>query len=353
VTTRWHQLRAEIKASNLTAADKHLILSRIDHSSFGSAEMPAKWTRTQQQIAKETGLSLRQVQYSEAHLARHGWLRITGSTGPGRTRRYEFEFGEQCDCTGRVHEPAKTSTDATDAPERTQRAHRNGRNERTQRMASTDATQVPERTQRMASTDATRASERTQRTDATPQVNRRFPLRDIYEGKERKRDERKQAQSETQAGAPPPGREADLGHERSGGRRHGRHVPAAGGELHPSPRDARVAEADGRAGALRGDGRRELPGRLPGALTAQQPGGKPRPRPSGYLLRRIPKVVAAAPGGGLSRDELAAACRVTHAADEVFLVSLMVCYRRGQVDFVRDYVVAPARGSQHTEGKSS
>jgi hypothetical protein len=74
----------------------------------------------------------------------------------------------------------------------------------------------------------------------------------------------------------------------------------------------------------------------------------PRPRPSGYLLRRIPKIVAAAPGGGLGRDELAAALRVKHAADPVFVASLMVCYRRGQVDFVRDYVVAPARKSQES-----
>jgi hypothetical protein len=71
------------------------------------------------------------------------------------------------------------------------------------------------------------------------------------------------------------------------------------------------------------------------------------------LLRRIPEIVAAAPGGGLGRDELAAALNVKHAADEVFTVSLWVCYRRGQVDFVRDYAVAPARESQQPEGDAT
>ena len=64
------------------------------------------------------------------------------------------------------------------------------------------------------------------------------------------------------------------------------------------------------------------------------------PRPSGYLLRRIPQV-AAEPrwGGGLSRAELANALHVREY-DQVFTLSLLVCYRRRQVDFWRDYVIA-------------
>ena len=71
--SRWHDLRAAVKASNLTAADKAVFLARVDHSTYGTADMPARWTRSQKTVARETSLSRRQVQYSEAHLERHGW----------------------------------------------------------------------------------------------------------------------------------------------------------------------------------------------------------------------------------------------------------------------------------------
>lgn len=63
-------------------------------------------------------------------------------------------------------------------------------------------------------------------------------------------------------------------------------------------------------------------------------------RVSRYLLARIPAVVAAAPGGGLSRGELAAACRVREF-ERVFALSLLACYQRGEVDFCAGYVVTP------------
>jgi hypothetical protein len=63
-------------------------------------------------------------------------------------------------------------------------------------------------------------------------------------------------------------------------------------------------------------------------------------RVSAYLIRRIPEV-AAEPrwGGGLSRADLAAALRVGES-DRVFVLSLITCYRRRQVDLWRDYVIA-------------
>lgn len=65
----------------------------------------------------------------------------------------------------------------------------------------------------------------------------------------------------------------------------------------------------------------------------------PRPRPSGWLLRRIPAAVAASPGGGCSRADLAAALHVRE--DETFAVSVLACHARGQVQFCWGYVVAP------------
>jgi hypothetical protein len=63
-------------------------------------------------------------------------------------------------------------------------------------------------------------------------------------------------------------------------------------------------------------------------------------RVSGYLLRRIPEVVSEPRwGGGLSRGELAAALRCRES-DQVFTVSLIVCYRRGLVDLAGGYVIA-------------
>jgi hypothetical protein len=67
-----------------------------------------------------------------------------------------------------------------------------------------------------------------------------------------------------------------------------------------------------------------------------------RSRVSPYLLRHIPQV-AAQPrwGGGLTRAELARALHVREH-DQVFTLSLLVCYRRGQVDLWHEYVLAIA-----------
>jgi hypothetical protein len=74
----------------------------------------------------------------------------------------------------------------------------------------------------------------------------------------------------------------------------------------------------------------------------------PRPRPSGWLLRQIPGVVSSVPGFGCSKADLAAALNVEPGP--VFEVSVMVCYRRGEVDFCWGYVVAPA--SKDDDGPS-
>jgi hypothetical protein len=70
-------------------------------------------------------------------------------------------------------------------------------------------------------------------------------------------------------------------------------------------------------------------------------------RVSGYLLRRIPEVVNEPRwGGGLSRAELATALRCRES-DPVFALSLLVCYRRRQVDFWRGYVIAVGAEPAH------
>ncbi len=68
--------------------------------------------------------------------------------------------------------------------------------------------------------------------------------------------------------------------------------------------------------------------------------GQGKPRPSGWLLRQIPRVVAQMPGGGCSRPDLAAALHVRESS-KVFDVSLLVCQRRGEVEFCGAYVVPP------------
>jgi hypothetical protein len=76
-------------------------------------------------------------------------------------------------------------------------------------------------------------------------------------------------------------------------------------------------------------------------------------RPSAWLMRRIPQVTAAAPGGGWSRAELAAVLHVREA-DQTFDVSVWVCYRRRAIDICQGYIVAPAREPQEsTEGETT
>lgn len=76
-------------------------------------------------------------------------------------------------------------------------------------------------------------------------------------------------------------------------------------------------------------------------------------RVSGWLLRRIPEVVAEPRWcGGLSRADLAGALHVREF-DRVFEVSLWACYRRGLVDLCSGYVVVPAPGGAAQEGTRS
>lgn len=60
------------------------------------------------------------------------------------------------------------------------------------------------------------------------------------------------------------------------------------------------------------------------------------------LREAIARLIAQWPGGGCSRDELARACG-TRAGDPEFRQALRACYARHGIDFVRGYVVAPAR----------
>jgi hypothetical protein len=69
-----------------------------------------------------------------------------------------------------------------------------------------------------------------------------------------------------------------------------------------------------------------------------------RARPSPWLMRRIPEVVAGPRWcGGLTRADLAEALRVREW-DRVFVASLLACYRQHKIDFCRDYVVKPVTG---------
>lgn len=72
------------------------------------------------------------------------------------------------------------------------------------------------------------------------------------------------------------------------------------------------------------------------------------PRPSAWLLRRIPVIVAEIPGAGCSRADLAAALHVRES-DRVLDVSLWACYGRRAIDLCQGYVVAPAP-KESTEG---
>lgn len=148
--TRWHEMKAAVKASNLPPADRHVYLNRLDQADYATTQIDPLWTRTQAKVASETGLSRRQVQYSEAHLQRHGWLKITGTWAPGKRRQYEVAIGQPCDCTGRVHAPQPT--DATPQV----------------------STEVRAQRRRSEVTSARVAPEHAQRVGATPQVRRQI-----------------------------------------------------------------------------------------------------------------------------------------------------------------------------------
>jgi hypothetical protein len=116
---RWHELADAIGASNLPASDKSVFRLLLDRADCGTAVLPAKFAPTEIAVGKRTSHSRRQVQYSVAHLRRHGWLKASLDTrqdSPDRRRlRYELGVGTTCDCTGRVHAPRqKGATESTD-----------------------------------------------------------------------------------------------------------------------------------------------------------------------------------------------------------------------------------------------
>jgi len=114
---RWHQLDDAIDVSGLPASDRAVFRALLKKADYGTADLPVKFTPTRQDMARRTGLSLRQVNYSVRHLARHGWLAVSGSTGRGHRPEYALAAGAACDCHGRVHARVKG---ATAGPERVQ-----------------------------------------------------------------------------------------------------------------------------------------------------------------------------------------------------------------------------------------
>jgi hypothetical protein len=67
--------------------------------------------------------------------------------------------------------------------------------------------------------------------------------------------------------------------------------------------------------------------------------------PDWLLIRRIIRVVYAAPGGGLHRADLAAELSLP-AYGEAFTTALMVAYKLRKIDFCRQYVVTTTKGEQ-------
>jgi hypothetical protein len=104
---RWHQLADAIAASNMRASDKSVFRFLLDKADYTTAELPPKYTPPQVDIGRKTSIRPRQVTYAIDHLRRHGWLSVTGTTGPGKSRNYTLLTGTSCDCTGRVHVPPK------------------------------------------------------------------------------------------------------------------------------------------------------------------------------------------------------------------------------------------------------
>lgn len=107
---RWHELDDAIDASNLPASDKAVFRLRLKTADFTTADMSPQWTETQDVVARKASITVRQVRRSERHLEQHGWLKVSGTTGRGRKPLYALMVGSQCDCTGRVHAPAKADT---------------------------------------------------------------------------------------------------------------------------------------------------------------------------------------------------------------------------------------------------
>lgn len=62
--------------------------------------------------------------------------------------------------------------------------------------------------------------------------------------------------------------------------------------------------------------------------------------PDWVLIRRIIRIVDAAPGGGLHRADLAAALHLP-AYGEPLKTALFIAYRKHKIDFCGQYVVKP------------
>jgi hypothetical protein len=63
--------------------------------------------------------------------------------------------------------------------------------------------------------------------------------------------------------------------------------------------------------------------------------------PDWVLIRRITRIVGAAPGGGLPRTELAERASIP-AYSDAYRHALMIAYSKGLIDFCGQYAVAPA-----------
>jgi hypothetical protein len=104
-------------SAGLRPSDRAVFWRVLSKANYGAAELPAKFTPSQATIARETGLTERQVRRAERHLERHGWLKITGTTGPGKRRTVMLALGSDCTCAGRVHDPRRVRRTAdTRAP---------------------------------------------------------------------------------------------------------------------------------------------------------------------------------------------------------------------------------------------
>jgi hypothetical protein len=100
----WYQLQDAIERSNLPASDRAIFRFYLSRANYESAELSARFTPAQKEAARGTGYTLRQVRRSERHLEHHGWLKITGATGPGKVRSVALAPGLDCDHAGRVHD---------------------------------------------------------------------------------------------------------------------------------------------------------------------------------------------------------------------------------------------------------
>ena len=64
--------------------------------------------------------------------------------------------------------------------------------------------------------------------------------------------------------------------------------------------------------------------------------------PDWLLIRRIIRIVTAAPGGGLHRADVADLLCLSPFG-EAFKTALMIAYKRGRIDFCRQFVVTANR----------